>query len=328
MRRRDFIILGGGAVAWPLSARAQQAERMRRVGILMGLAESDPEGRARANAFLRTLHQSGWIEEKNVHLDWRWPAGDVARTQTDAIELVNSSPDVIMVNTPPGLSALRQATLTIPIVFAQVTDVSESGVANPAHPQGNITGFATFLQLRGERQKRPELLKEIAPAVTRIGFLQNPAHPSWPGYVSSMEAAAARVRLQVYPAPAKDEADIGRVLLSIPAGGNGVVVLPDTFTVAHRDQIIALAKERRVPAMYPSPFFATGGGLVSYGADLVGLVGLTATYVDRILRGVRPEELPVQSSSKFSLVINLQTAKSLGLDIPPMLLARADEVIE
>jgi putative ABC transport system substrate-binding protein len=307
---------------------AQQPERMRRIGVLMGLAEGDAEGRARAATFLRALQELGWVEARNVHVDWRWAGGEVARTQALAMELVNSAPDVIVVNTPPGLAALRQATSTIPIVFAQVTDVSESGVANPAHPQGNITGFAHFYtyELSG---KWLGLLKEIVPAVTGVFLLQNPAHPSWSGYVSSMKAAALAVGVQVHPAPVEAPRDIERVFDSIASVSNaGLVVPPDTFTVVHRDRVIALANHRRLPAIYGARFWPAAGGLMSYGADVVELVRLTATYVDRILRGAKPKELPLQSSSKFNLVINLQTARALDLTVPPMLLARADEVIE
>jgi putative tryptophan/tyrosine transport system substrate-binding protein len=301
---------------------------MRRVGVLMGLAETDPEGQARAAAFLRTLHGLGWVEDTNIRVDWRWAAGDVTRTQALAKELANSAPDVIVVNTPPGLSALRQATSTIPIVFAQVTDVSESGVTNPARPQGNITGFAHFYtyELSG---KWLGLLKQIAPTVTVIALLQNPAHPSWSGYVSSMKAAASIVGVQVQPAPVNTPSAIDRMFDSLAAVRNaGLVVPPDTFTTVHRDRIVKLANDHRLPAIYSVPIFATAGGLMSYGSNIVELVRLTATYVDRILRGAKPQELPVQSSSNFSLVINLKTARTLGLEVPPTLLAIADEVIE
>jgi putative ABC transport system substrate-binding protein len=327
--RREFItLLGGAAVAWPIVARAQQPQRMRRIGVLMGLAENDPEGQARAAAFLRALRELGWAEDTNIRVDWRWAAGDAARAQALAKGLVNSSPEVIMVNTPPGLSALLQATSTIPIVFGQATDVSESGINNPARPQSNVTGFAHFYtyDLSG---KWLGLLREVAPMLRGVALLQNPAHPSWSGYVSSMKSAASTLGVQVYPAPVKGASDIDRVFDTIAAvPDTGLIVPPDTFTTVHRDRIVKLANDRRVPAIYAVPFFAAAGGLMAYGSDIVELVRLTAIYVDRILRGAGPQELPVQSSSKFNLVINLRTARALGLDVPPTLLARADEVIE
>jgi putative tryptophan/tyrosine transport system substrate-binding protein len=328
MRRREFMSLLPAVAAWPLAAHAEQSERTRRIAVLMGLAENDPEGQARAAAFLRTLRELGWVDGRNIRVDWRWAAGDAARTEALATELVSSTPEVIVVNTPRGLSALRQATVTIPIVFAQVTDVSESGIINPAHPQDNVTGFTHFYTYEVSG-KWLQLLKEIAPAVMRVALLQSPTHPSWSGYVSSMKEAASAAGVQLYPVPVNAVGDIDRVFDDLPAASNiGLVVPPDTFTTAHRDRIVSLANERRVPAIYSAPIFAAAGGLISYGADVVELVRLTATYVDRVLRGASPKQLPVQSSSKFKLVINLRTASTLGLAVPPMLLARADEVIE
>jgi putative ABC transport system substrate-binding protein len=328
MKRRQFITLLGGAAAWPFAARAQ-TDKARRIGVLMGLAESDPEGQSRIAAFRRTLQERGWTEGGNIRVDYRWAAGDIERTRTLATELVNSGPDVIVVNTPPGLSALREATRRIPIVFVQVLDASESGIVlNPARPEANVTGFTNFYEY-AMSGKWLTLLKEIAPSVTRVAVLQNPNHPSWSGYQRSTAAAAASLGVQVIPAGVNAPAEIDGALDGLAREpGGGLLVLPDTFTSVHRDRIVTLADRLRLPAIYSQRFFATGGGLMAYGADLVELLRLAASYVDRILRGAAPGDLPVQSSTKFELVINLKTAKALGLDVPPALLATADEVIE
>src|SRR5215468_10655526 len=301
--RRNFLATLGGAAAWPLAARAQQGERMRRIGVLMGLSESDPEAQSRIAAFRKTLQDLGWTEARNVRTDYYWAAGDIDRTHALAKELVSSAPDVIVVNTPPGLSALRLETHTIPIIFVQVLDASESTVVlNPARPESNVTGFTNFYEYCVSG-KSLALLKEIAPSVSRVAILQNPNHPSWVGYQGSIAKTAPLLGLQPIPARVYTPADIDSVL-------------------------DALADHHRLPAVYPLRFFATGGGLMAYGADLVELLRLSASYVDRILRGARPSDLPVQSLTKFELVINLKTAKALGLDVPPTLVARADEVIE
>ena len=328
MRRREFItLLGGVAVGWPFGVRAQQ--RMRRIGVLMGLAEDDPEGRSRLAALARALQDLGWIEGHNIRTDYRWAAGDIERTHILATELVRSAPDAIVVNTPPGLSALQVKTHTIPIVFVQVLDASESAiVVNPARPEANVTGFTNFYEY-AISGKWLSLLKEIAPSVRRVTVMQNPNHPSWVGYQGSIAAAAPLIGVQPVEARIYTPADIDNtfdVLTHEPNGG--LLVLPDTFNTVHRAKIIALAARHRIPAVYPQRFYATDGGLMAYGADLGGLLRLAASYVDHILRGARPADLPVQSSSKFELVINLKTAKALGLDVPPQLLARADEVIE
>jgi putative tryptophan/tyrosine transport system substrate-binding protein len=329
MRRREFItILGGAVAAWPLATRAE-TQKIRRIGVLMGLAESDPEGQARIAAFRRTLQERDWMEGGNIRVDYRWAAGDIERTRTLAMELVSSAPDVIVVNTPPGLSALREATRSIPIVFVQVLDASESGIVlNPARPEANVTGFTNFYEY-AMSGKWLTLLKEIAPSVTRVAVLQNPNHPSWAGYQHAVAAAAPSLGVQVIPAGVNAPAQIDGALDALAREpGGGLLLLPDTFITVHRDRIIALANRLRLPAIYPSRFYAAGGGLMAYGADLVELLRLAASYVDRILRGAAPGDLPVQSSTKFELVINLRTAKALGLDIPAKLLALADEVIE
>ena len=329
MKRREYITLVGGAAAWPLAARAQQRERPRRIGVLMGLTESDPEAQSRIAAFRKTLQDLGWTEGRNIRTDYYWAAGDVERTHALAKELVSSTPDVIVVNTPPGLSALRLQTHIIPIIFVQVLDASESTVVmNPARPESNVTGFTNSYEY-GVSGKWLALLKEIAPSVSRVAILQNPNHPSWVGYQGSIAKTAPLLGVQPIPAHVYTPADIDNVLDALAREPNGgLLVLPDTFTTVHRDKIVALAEHHRLPAVYPLRFFATGGGLMAYGADLVELLRLSALYVDRILRGAHPSDLPVQSSTKFELIINLKTAKALGLEVPPILLARADEVIE
>jgi putative tryptophan/tyrosine transport system substrate-binding protein len=328
IKRREFItLIGGAAAAWPLAARAQQ--RMRRIGVLMGLAEDDPEGRSRLAALARALQDLGWIEGHNIRTDYRWAAGDIERTHILAAELVRSAPDAIVVNTPPGLSALQGKTHKIPIVFVQVLDASESAIViNPVRPEANLTGFTNFYEY-AVSGKWLSLLKEIAPSVLRVTVMQNPNHPSWVGYQRSIAAAAPLIGVQPVDARIYTPADIDHtfdVLVREPNGG--LLVLPDTFNTVHRAKIIALAARHRIPAVYPQRFYATDGGLMAYGADFVELLRLAASYVDRILRGARPTDLPVQSSSKFELVINLQAARMLALTVPPSLLARADEVIE
>jgi putative tryptophan/tyrosine transport system substrate-binding protein len=331
IRRREFVILFGGsaAAAWPLAARAQQPGGTRHIGVLMGLAEDDPEGRLRLAALSRALRHLGWFEGYNIRTDYRWAAGDIELTHTLATELVRSAPDAIVVNTPPGLSALQVKTHTIPIVFVQVLDASESAiVVNPARPEANVTGFTNFYEY-AISGKWLSLLKEIAPSIQRVTVMQNPNHPSWVGYQGSIAAAAPLIGVQPVEARIYTPSDIDNtfdVLVREP--NSGLLVLPDTFNTVHRAKIIALAARHRIPAVYPQRFYATDGGLMAYGADLAGLLELAASYVDRILRGARPADLPVQSSSKFELVINLKTAKALGLEVPSLLLARADEVIE
>jgi putative ABC transport system substrate-binding protein len=329
MRRRDFIAGLGGAAAWPMAARAQQSGRMKRVGVLMGLAESDPEGQARISAFRKTLQGLGWIEGMNIQIDYRWAGGDIERTRSLAVALVKSAPDVIVVNTPPGSSALRQETSTIPIVFVQVLDASESGlVANPAKPEANVTGFTNFYEY-AMAGKWLQLLKETVPSLRRVAIMQNPNHPSWVGYLDKSTTAGASLGLQVVPTRIYAPEDIDNLLNAFahePDGG--LLVLPDTFTTVHRRRIIDAAARGRLPAVYPLRFFAAYGGLMSYGADLVEMLRLAATYVSRILRGEAPSDLPVQSSTKFELVINLKTANALGLTIPETLLATADEVFQ
>jgi putative ABC transport system substrate-binding protein len=328
MKRRAFIGLLGGAAAWPLAARAQQGERIRRVGLLTGLAQDDPEAQARIKAFQQRLQELGWTDGRNIHIDYRWTAGDVGRTKTYAAELVALAPDVILVNTPPGLAALQKATRTIPIVFVQVVDASESSATSIAHPGGNVTGFYSYFAYTIVG-KWLELLKEIAPQVRRIAIMQNVDHPAWPGYLRAINDIAPSFGVGVVPAGLHGPTDIklGIDKLAREPGG-GLIVLPDSMTAAHRKSIIDLAAIHRIPAVYPVRYFVVSGGLVSYGADLVASVRQATSYVDRILRGASPADLPAQQSTKLELVINLKTAKTLGLDVPPSVLARADDVIE
>lgn len=329
MKRRKFIILlGGTAAAWQLAALAQQASRTQQVGVLMGLAESDPEGQERYAAFRERLQKLGWTEGGNIRVITRWAAGDIARTQAYAAELVGLAPDVILVNTPPGLAALQTATRSIPVVFVQVVDAAEGAVNSPARPGGNITGFYTFFEY-SMTGKWLEMLKEVAPRVRRVAVMQNPKHPAWTRYLGAIRNIAPSLGIEVIPAPVQEPAEIERVIERFARVPNGaLVVLPDTFTTAHRGLIVAAAARYRVPAIGQSKAFATTGGLMSYGADLVDLLRQSGTYVDRILRGAKPAELPVQASTKFQLVINLKTAKTLGLTIPQSILLRADNVIE
>jgi putative ABC transport system substrate-binding protein len=302
---------------------------MRRVGLLMGLAESDPEGQARIAAFNKTLQALGWTEGTNIQVDYRWAGGDIERTRSLADELVKSAPDVIVVNTPPGSSALRQATSTIPIVFVQVLDASESGlVANPAKPEANVTGFTNFYEY-ATAGKWLQLLKEVAPPVGRVAIMQNPNHPSWVGYLDKSITAGASLGLRIVPTRIYAPSDIDDLLDAFAREPNGgLVVLPDTFTTVHRQRIIDAVARNRVPAVYPLRLFAMSGGLMAYGADLIEMLRLAAAYVSRILQGEAPRDLPVQSSVKFELVINLKTARGLGLTVPETLLATADEVIQ
>jgi putative tryptophan/tyrosine transport system substrate-binding protein len=313
---------------WSVAARAQR-EQVRRIGVLLGLAQSDPEGQARVSAFQRALQELGWTEGRNVEVDYRWAGGDVERTRLLAEELVRSAPDVIVVNTPPGSSFLRQATSTIPIVFVQVLDASESGlVLNPAKPEANVTGFTNFYEY-AMAGKWLQLLKEIVPSLQRAAIVQNPNHPSWVGYLDKSATAGAVLGLEVVPARIYAPEDIDNLLNAFAREPNGgLVVLPDTFTTVHRQRIIDAAARNRLPASYPLRFFAADGGLMSYGADLVEMLRQAAIYVNRILRGEAPRDLPVQSSTKFELIFNLKTAKALGLAIPETLLATADEVIQ
>jgi ABC-type uncharacterized transport system substrate-binding protein len=331
MRRREFVtLLGGAAAAWPLAVRAQQGERMRRIGALIGGAETDPESRARVAALREGLEQRGWSEGRNLRIDYRWASADSDRIRAFAAELVATAPEAIFAHTTPATTRLLEATRNIPIVFASVSDpVGDGIVASFARPGGNVTGFTNVEASIGG--KWLEILKELSPAVARVGFLFNPATSPGGGsyFLRPFEAAAPLFNVQPISTPVEDVVDIERAVAPLAVGANGgLIVNSDVFTTRHRAAIIAAAARHRVPAIYPFAYFAADGGLAAYGTDVRDLWRRAASYIDRILRGEKPADLPVQAPTKFELVINLKTAKALSLNIPAMLLARADEVIE
>jgi putative ABC transport system substrate-binding protein len=330
LRRRDFItLLGGAAAAWPLVARAQQGERIRRIGVLTTQAESDREVQSWIKAFAIRLQELGWVDGMNVRIDYRWAnGGDPVHLAALARELIELKPDVLLAANYSCAVALRQYTLAIPIVFTTIADAVGVGlVTNLARPEGNITGFTVFEFSIGG--KWIEALKEVVPGLRRVAVLFDPTTPTWPQYVRAIEAAAPAVTVRLTPSPVQEDADIERALGAFAAEPNGaVIVIPTTSTVFRRQRIIALAAQFRLPAMYPYRFFAAEGGLMSYGSDLISQHRQAAAYVDRLLRGEKIADLPVQQASRFEFVINLKTAKALGLTVPPSLLARADEVIE
>jgi len=330
MKRRQFIsLLGGAAATWPLAARAQQRERMRRIGVLMAYAESDPEAQARVGAFRQGLREKGWTEGHNLRMDIRWGTGDPDRAQTSTTELISLVPDVIVAHGTPALGALHQATRTLPVVFVSVIDPVGAGyVESLARPGGNITGFSTFEPEIGG--KWLELLKEIAPGLSRVAGILDPSFRGFAGVWGAIENIAPRFGLEVknlpFHAPTDDlESAVARFAQE---PGGGLIVIPTALNAVERNRIFSSAARGRLPAMYAFRFYATDGGLMSYGIDTVDLFRRSAFYVDRILKGEKPADLPVQAPTKFEMVINLKTAKALGLDLPPTLLARADEVIE
>jgi putative ABC transport system substrate-binding protein len=328
IRRRDFItLLGGAAAAWPLAVRAQQAERVRRIGVLVGLAE-DPEGRARIAAFQQALAQLGWTIGRNVRIDTRWGAGDADRIRTYAAELVVLAPDVILGSGSSVVGPLLQATRTVPIVFTQTADPVGAGfVDSLARPGGNATGFT--LSEYGMGGKWLEVLKEIAPSATRAAVLRDSAIAQGIGLWGAIQTAAPSFGIEVSPVNVRDAPEIERAVAVFARSPNGgLIVTGSGLAIIHRDLIIALAARHKLPAVYFQRHFVAAGGLISYGPDAIDPHRRAADYVDRILKGEKPAELPVQNPTKFELVINLKTAKALGLEIPPSLLARADEVIE
>ena len=329
MRRREFITLVGGAAAsWPFGTEAQQSDRVKRVGVLFARAQND--GQVHAQVFEQEMQKLGWSKDHNVRFDYRWAAGDPEHISTFAKEVVDARPDVIVGHTTAAVAALLRETRTIPIVFIGVTDPIGSGfVTSLSRPGGNVTGFVDLEPSLGS--KWVELLKQMVPKLTRLGCIFNPVTAAGGGsyYMSSVETAASSLGVQAVAAPAHNAEEIERVLTSLagdPAAG--LVVMPDIFNGIHRTLIISTANHLRVPAVYAFRFFATGGGLASYGVDLTDLFRRGAAYADRVLRGALAADLPVQLPTKFELVINLKTAKDLGLEVPSPLLARADEVIE
>jgi putative ABC transport system substrate-binding protein len=329
MIRRKFIAGLGSAAAWTLAARAQQADRVRRIGVLVGLGADDTETKTRLAALRRGMQQRGWSEGGNLQVDYRWAGPDPERVRAHAIEIVATLPDVIVAITSPSVAALQQATSTIPIVFAGIADpVGQGFVASLARPGGNITGFTGLeFSLGG---KWVELLKQIAPKVIRAAYIFHPeVGPYYARWLKSVEAAAATLGVDVTAAPVRTVADIERAVEALAGTSNrGLIVQPDGFTVANRRLIIELAARYQLPAVYTYPYEAEEGGLVSYGADIPDQFRRSAAYVDRLLRGEKPADLPVQQPLKYELVVNLKTARSLGLTIPETLLATADEVIQ
>jgi putative tryptophan/tyrosine transport system substrate-binding protein len=331
MRRREFIRLFGGAAAvWPFAGRAQQADRMRRIGVLMPLAADDPVGQARIAALREGLAKLGWAEGRNIRIDTRWTTtGDVESMQRFAKELVALQPDLILTQSTPITAMMLQETRTIPIVFALVADPIGSGfVASFPQPGGNVTGFVTMEPTMAG--KWLELLKEIAPRVARVAMLFNPATATYAEYwLNPFKAAAASFVVEAIAAPVRERSELDSVIAAQAGEPNsGLIVMPDTFTDAHRVEITSLAARYRLLAVYPYRQFTAVGGLLSYGDDLTDNFRRAPTYVDRILKGAKPNELPVQAPVKFELVINLKTAKAIGLDIPATILGHADEVIE
>jgi ABC-type uncharacterized transport system substrate-binding protein len=328
MRRREFIALLGGVVAWPRAARAQQREPMRRIGVFMNYAEDDPQSQTRIVAFLQALQELGWTAGRNVHIDYRWGVGDADRNRRNAAELVALAPDVLVASGGAVTAALQQATRTVPIVFANVFDPVGAGfVTSMARPGGNATGFTPFEY--GMSGKWLELLKQIAPAVRRVAVLQNPIVASRSGQLGAIEALAPSFRVELSALAVRDAEEIERAITAfarVPYGGLIVVGAPSL--AIYRDRIVALAAQHRLPAVYPYRPYVAGGGLISYGPDLVAPFRRAAGYVDRILKGEKPGDLPVEAPAKYELAINLKTAKALGLTIPESLLLRADEVIE
>jgi putative tryptophan/tyrosine transport system substrate-binding protein len=328
MRRREFIALvGSGVAGWPLAARAQQPERMRRIGVLMSAVESDPRGLENITAFAQGLAELGWTVGRNVRIEYRWGAGDLDRFRSYAAELVALSPDVILATAGSIVGALQQASRTVPIVFVTTVDPVGGGwVESLSRPGTNATGFASYeFSMSG---KWLELLKEIAPG--SVAVIRDPLVPAGSGGLAAIQTIAPSLSVELTPVGVRDAGEIERVITAFARGPNGglIMVGPTSSVQRHRDLIVALAARHRLPAVYSTRTFVISGGLISYGLDPIDQYRHAAGYVDRILKGEKPADLPVQAPTKYQLVINLKTAKALGIEVPPTLLARADEVIE
>jgi putative tryptophan/tyrosine transport system substrate-binding protein len=328
MKRREFITLLGGAAAWPLAARAQQSERVRRISVLMNLAADDPEGQARLAAFLQGLQEAGWAVGRNARVDIRWGAGDMDRIRRQVAEVIGLAPDVILASTNQVMLALQQATRSVPIVFTAVTDPVAGGfVASLARPGRNATGFTSAEY--GMSAKWLELLKDIAPRVARAAVLYHADNPGGLPQFAAIQAVASSLGVELTPVGLPNAEEIERGITAfaqVPNGG--LIVTRIAEAIMHRELIISLAARHKLPTVYPLRFFVTGGGLISYGPDIVYQHRQAASYVARVLKGEKPADLPVQAPTKYELAINLKTARALGLEVPPTLLASADEVIE
>jgi putative tryptophan/tyrosine transport system substrate-binding protein len=327
--RRQFITLLGAAATWPLAAGAQQAERMRRIGVLMTFAADDPDGQADLAALAQGLQELGWTVGRNVRIDYRWGANDVDRFRKYAAELIALSPDVVVATAGSVVTAFQQASRTVPIVFVTTIDPVGGGwVDSLARPGGNATGFSAHeFSMSG---KWLELLKEFAPDVRRVAVIRDASVPAGAGGFAAIQTAAPAFGVELNPVGVHDASEIERGIIRFTRGSNGglIVVGPPSSLAIHRDLIITLAARHKLPAVYPTRLFITRGGLMSYGNDAIDQYHRAASYIDRILKGEKPADLPVQAPTKYELVINLKTARALGLEIPPTLLARADEVIE
>jgi len=328
IKRREFItLLSGAAVAWPLAAGGQQPERMRRIGVLMNLASDDAEGQARLAAFHQGLQQFGWTVGRNVQIDYRWSAGNADYIRKFAAELVALAPDVIVSTGSPSVAVLQQATRSVPIVFTAVVDPVGGGlVASLARPGGNATGFMLFEY--STSGKWLELLKEIAPRVMRAAVIRDPTLTAAVAQFAAIQGAAGSLGVELSPIDMRDAGEIERAVTAFSRVSNGGLIVTASGSSARRSLIITLAARHKLPAVYAFRYFATSGGLISYGPDIIDPFRRAAGYVDRILKGEKPADLPVQTPTKYELVINLKTAKALGLEVPATLLARADEVIE
>jgi putative ABC transport system substrate-binding protein len=331
LKRREFITLLGGAAVpelWPRGVGAQQRDRVRRVGVLMGLAADDPESQARLAAFAQGLQQSGWTLGQNLRIDYRWGAGNADNMRRYSAELVALAPDVILAHSSAAVAPLLQVSRTVPIVFTLVADPVGAGFVNSlARPGGNVTGVTNFEYAMSG--KWLELLKEIAPNVKRAAVLRESAIAAGPGQFGAIQAVAPALGVDVRPIDVRNAGEIERDITAFAQGSNGgLIVTGSPAATVHRDLIIGLSARHRLPAVYNSGFYASSGGLLAYGPDFVDQFRRAAAYVDRILKGEKPADLPVQAPIKYELVINLKTAKALGLEIPAMLLARTDEVIE